>query len=454
MRIAAHARWRATSVLVVATGIGVIAGSAIPTASADEPKAPMSAEPPKAVSPLDEKNLQLRGLEETIDAGIARRNKLAADIAQLQSDHAKLAAALIAATTTVRDDETAVADAETRLAALDDKQQATRHSLDSRRAIVAEVLAALQRMGRKPPPALLVDPDDVLKAIRTSMLLGAVLPGMRAETDALMADLSDLARTRRAIDAERQRLGADLAALGRERERLSALVDARQVAIGKAQGDMEAERDKAKQLAGEAGSLKELIGRMEQGDSAAAKAAEAARTSDAKLAAMMPDLKANPAPFKDPARLAPAVAFNATKGLLPLPVAGTRLRGFGEDDGLGGTEKGMLVETRAGAVVAAPADAWIAFAGPYRSFGQLVILNAGGGYYIVLAGMERINVDLGQFVLAGEPIAVMGEGSTKSAAAIALGAAQPVLYVEFRKDGATIDPGPWWAKPELQKVRG
>ena len=168
----------------------------------------------------------------------------------------------------------------------------------------------------------------------------------------------------------------------------------------------------------------------------------------------MPDARPAPAPFKDPARLAPAVAFSTTKGMLPLPVAGTRLRGFGEDDGLGGTEKGMLVETRNGAIVAAPADGWVAFAGPYRSFGQLVILNAGGGYYIVLAGMERINVDLGQFVLAGEPLAVMGEGSTKTAAAVALGAAQPVLYVEFRKDGATIDPGPWWAKPELQKVRG
>ncbi len=68
--------------------------------------------------------------------------------------------------------------------------------------------------------------------------------------------------------------------------------------------------------------------------------------------------------------------------------------------------------------------------------------------------MDRINVNLGQFILAGEPVAVMGDGSAKTAAAIAIGAAQPILYIEFRKDGAAIDPGPWWAKPELQKVRG
>ena len=82
------------------------------------------------------------------------------------------------------------------------------------------------------------------------------------------------------------------------------------------------------------------------------------------------------------------------------------------------------------------------------------IINAGGGYYVVLAGMTRINVDVGQFVLVGEPVAAMGDGTVKTAAAMAIGAAAPVLYVEFRKDGAAIDPGPWWAKPDVEKVRG
>ena len=94
------------------------------------------------------------------------------------------------------------------------------------------------------------------------------------------------------------------------------------------------------------------------------------------------------------------------------------------------------------------------FAGPFRSYGELLIINAGGGYYVVLAGMERISVEVGQFVLAGEPVATMGDGSIRTASALALGAAQPILYVEFRKDGAAIDPGPWWAKAELEKVRG
>lgn len=418
--------------------------------------APVRADnPPASGSKLDDKQFQLRGLQDTIDASEARRKALAGEVERLESDHAKLTESLIDTTRKVSDDETRSADAEARLDRLTDREQATKRSLEGRRAVVTEVLAALQRMGRKPPPALLVDPDDVLKAIRTSMLLGAVLPGMRAETEALVADLGELSRTRKAIEAEKQGLDADLASLGTERTRLAALIEARQAAMGKDQSDIAAERDKAKQLARQAGSLKDLIGHMETESGAAEHAAEAARKSDEKLAALMPNPAIKPnAPPKDPARLAPAIAFSRTKGLLPLPVSGTVLRRFGEDDGLGSTEKGTLLSTRASAVVAAPADGWIVYAGPYRSFGELLILNTGGGYYIVLAGMDRINVDLGQFVSAGEPIAVMGDGSTKTAAAIALGATQPVLYVEFRKDGAFIDPGPWWAKPELQKVRG
>ena len=385
-----------------------------------------------------------------------RRKALAEDIATYTNDRARFQATLLGLTKAAAADENKLADDENKLKALSTTAEATTRSLEARRAVIAEVLAALQRMGRKPPPALLVEPEDILKAIRTSMLLGAVLPGMRAETTALVADLDRLSSTRHAIEAERDAVDKDAAGLAAERVRLSALVEARQAALGKAQGDLDSERDKAKQLAEQTVSLKELIAKMEMENAAATQAAASAKQSDQTLAASAANgVVPPPVPAtKDPARLAPAVAFATTKGALPLPVGGSVLRRVGDDDGLGRSERGMLFATRAAAMVASPADGWIAYAGPYRSFGQLLILNVGGGYYIVLAGMDRVNVSLGQFVLAGEPVAVMGDGSTKTAAAVALGATQPVLYVEFRKDGATIDPGPWWAKPELQKVRG
>ena len=111
---------------------------------------------------------------------------------------------------------------------------------------------------------------------------------------------------------------------------------------------------------------------------------------------------------KDPGRLAPAIAFAKAKGTLPLPVNGVRIREFGASDGLGGNEKGLSIATRPGAQITAPCDGWVVYAGPFRNYGQLLILNAGDGYHVLLAGMERISVDLGQFVVTGEPVAVMG----------------------------------------------
>jgi septal ring factor EnvC (AmiA/AmiB activator) len=119
---------------------------------------------------------------------------------------------------------------------------------------------------------------------------------------------------------------------------------------------------------------------------------------------------------------------------------------------LGGTEKGLTIAARPGAQITAPCDGWVVFAGPFRNYGQLLILNAGGGYHVLVAGMERITVDLGQFVVTGEPVAVMG--GRLQAASTPGAPGQPVLYVEFRKDGSPVDPSPWWAASESEKVRG
>ena len=120
----------------------------------------------------------------------------------------------------------------------------------------------------------------------------------------------------------------------------------------------------------------------------------------------------------------------------------------------GGTEHGVSMSTLPRAVVCAPADGSVVFSGRYRTYGQLLIINTGGGYYVLLAGMDRINVSPGEFVLTGEPVGAMGEGSTRMATAAAVGAAAPVLYIELRKDGTAIDPGPWWAKSDIEKARG
>ena len=276
------------------------------------------------------------------------------------------------------------------------------------------------------------------------MLLGAVLPEMQHRVQALANDLNELFAVRKKISAERDRLQGEVASLGKERTRLAALVAERQKQQTERESALEAERARARALAEKADNLEDLIAKLEQSLSPAEKSAR-----ESVPGKPGPALSA----LHDPGRMAPAVAFASLHGKIPIPVNGIKIRGYGASDGLGGVEKGVSIATRAGAQVTAPADGWVVYAGPFRSYGQLLILNAGGGYHVLLAGMARISVDLGQFVLAGEPVAVMGNGS-HIAAILAAGSSQPVLYVEFRKDGSPVDPGPWWAAGEGEKVRG
>jgi murein hydrolase activator len=378
------------------------------------------------------------------------QQKLKADIAAIGQDRSKLNAQLIDIAAQVRGVETSIGDAEARLRPLDTREQQIRGSLDSRRAEVVEVLAALQRAGRRAPPALLVRPEDALQSLRTAMLLGSVVPEMRARAEKLAGDLSELIALRKTIASERDHLAADRDKLREDQTRLASLVEERQRKQSAIEKDMDVESARALALSRQVDSLQGLIGKMEQDLKSAAKAAAAANLQGAPAAV---NGKPNLGGLKDRARLSPAIAFASGKGLFALPVNGVKIRGFGGSDGAGGVEKGISLATRAGAQVTTPCDGWVVYAGPFRSYGQLLILNAGGGYHVLIAGMERISVNIGQFVLTGEPVATMGTRS-QVASILAANASQPVLYIEFRKDGTPIDPGPWWAANEGEKVRG
>ena len=409
-----------------------------------------AAAPAFAQTPVrDPKAIQseLRAVEE-------RRRALETEAEAIRMDRTRLNAALIETGAKMRQAQLRMTEIEKRLDLATGSEEAIRVSLESRRAVLAEVLAVLQRMRRGMPPALLASPEDALQSVRTAMMLGAVLPELRSEAQALAGDLNELVELRKNIAQEKERLAAEAAAFARDNEKLQSLVVARQGALKDNEQKLAEQRQRLSELALQSPDVRDLISRSESEIAGANRAAEEAKAADAARARA--GTRTAALPFGDPARLAPKIAFADAKGLLPLPVSGKIVKTFGASDGLGGTEKGLSLATRPGVPVAAPSDGWVAFSGPYRTYGQLLILNAGGGYYVVLAGMERITVEVGQFVLAGEPVATMGDGSARTAlaTALALGAGQPILYVEFRKDGAAIDPGPWWAKAELEKVRG
>lgn len=419
----------------------------------------------------DQSRAEYERISQEITLSSERLAKLAADMATVKKDHASITAALIQSAMTEQKLGQDIEDIGAKLEGLKGDEQNIRASLAARRDVLAEVLAALQRMGLNPPPAILVKPEDALSSVRSAILLGAVVPELRQQTEILLAELKEQSRVTASIEAERVRLTAAVGEQTAEKKRLGMLLEAKQKLEAETQTALAAEKQRSTALAAKAGSLKELIASLEADKARkaadAAKAAEQkaseqkaaeqkaagadkapaqgtpAQTAPAQKAPEQTELAALPVPEAN--RLTAAAPFSALQGQIALPVTGKIKRRFGASDGNGAVMLGDMVATQSGAIVTAPADGNVLYAGPFRSYGQLLILNAGDGYHVVLAGMSRISVASGQSVLAGEPVGAMGEARVASTSASKNGNATPELYVEFRKDGKPVDPTPWWA---------
>jgi septal ring factor EnvC (AmiA/AmiB activator) len=390
-----------------------------------------------------EKQAELDNVSREITLSDSRVEALTGEIGGIKKDHASITAALIQAAKTERKLGEDIEETTGKLEDLKERREEIRLSLVARRDVLAEVLGALQRMGLNPPPALLVKPEDALSSVRSAILLGAVVPELRQQTDVLLADLKELSRVTASIEAERARLMATVDEQVGEKKRLALLLDEKKKLQDDQEEALSGERAKAAELADKAGSLKELIASIQTEIEDVRSSEEKARRAEQERLEREAALAAMPVP--EPNRLVGPQPFSALVKQVSLPVSGRIVRRYGEDDSNGGVMHGDTVTTQSGAIVTAPSDGEILYAGPFRSYGQLLILNAGGGYHVVLAGMGRISVSPGQSVLAGEPVGAMSEGEVASASASSIGNTAPELYIEFRKDGKPIDPAPWWS---------
>jgi septal ring factor EnvC (AmiA/AmiB activator) len=415
----------------------------------------------------EEAQKKLDETSQKLQSSRAQEQGLAQDVAALAEARAKLNGDLIEAGKQVQASEAKLSETETKLAELTDQVTVIRNSITDRKETIVKMLSAMQRIGRTPPPALVTRRDDALAVVRSAMLLAQVFPELKYQADNLSQELDGLVKLETGIREQRDAEKSEADRLAAERGRIDKLLEEKKVKLAQSEAELTATRQAAEQQAAEETELNALIARLDERIAKAEVAQYDAEVATEKALRAREQQQALATPgnekvieikpestkiaFASPARLKPAMPFELTKGTLPLPAQGKRLKRFGEADGVGGTLRGISLQTRGEARIIAPTDGWVVYAGPFRSYGNLLIINAGGGYHVLLAGMGRIDVSLGQFVLAGEPVAVMG-------AALQAGQgnndnSRPVLYVEFRKDGRPIDPGPWWAEAS-EKVQG
>lgn len=458
-------RWAALSGLVLAACMVTFQPSMTLARDPDNIDAPSAAQESQAPDELDalekRRDQNRQDLQELVDSiGLSedKTRQLQESIAALDQDTVRIKDELIASAQRRKDLEAKINDGEDRLAKLNIREDGVKASLRERRGVLAEVLAALQRMGRNPPPALLVSPEDALASVRSAILLGAVVPGIRSETDKLVSALKELTDLRQAIASEKEQLTTAMTASLEEEKRLDLLRLENEKRNTQTTAQLEAERKRSEQLASQATSLEGLVSSLENEISSVRETKEKARLEEERLAALSQSERdkvqaQTDAGMPDKNRIAPAYPFSTLKGKLAMPVSGDVLRRFGDADGTGHFSKGMVVATGPEALVTAPADGFVVFAGEFRSYGRMIILNAGDGYHLVLTGMDNVRTRQGMFVFSGEPIASMGAKRVASAAALALETDRPTLYIEFRKDGVPVDSQPWWTVKNTGRAR-
>jgi septal ring factor EnvC (AmiA/AmiB activator) len=435
-----------------------------------------------------------------------RATELKRDVASIAEERRELSARLRDTAALVQQSEAQMTAIEARLASLEKQETDARTALAREHGKIAILLSALQRMGRNPPPVMITRREDALKMVRSAMLIATAFPEMRGEAMALAKKLSELVAIKDGIRAEADKLRAETERLNTNRTRLSALLETKKQSMAEREAELGQVREAAAEISKNVVNLSELISKLsaqvaappamvayEKEAQQAAPAAPPASDQPAAVAQAKPPEPAEPsapagkaekvalltppaaetpsssivelAPAAtslvpgSPDRIKPAIAFSQARGKLPLPAQGRRVLGFGDKTQYGGTSKGLVLETRYGARVTSPCDGWVVYAGEFRSYGQLLIINAGGGYHVLVAGLSQMDVEPGQFVLAAEPIGTMsGAPRTALLASDKTGQGQsaspggaPVLYIEFRKDGQPVDSDPWWVASH-QKV--
>jgi septal ring factor EnvC (AmiA/AmiB activator) len=407
----------------------------------------------------------LQQIQEQIDQGKIEANELKQKADDLAKDVARLQQSLVRSAAQVQDAESEATDLERELAELSAREKTSAADLDLKRAQLSGTLMALERLSLRPAQAAFFSDRTPVDEARAATLMAAATQALDQRARQLQSDLAEVQELREVAAARQDELAASVDRLAVENQELAALIKQKARLQEQTLAQSEEQKKRQHQLADQAQSLKDLLERLEMASAeeearqqaadaeAARKAAEAARKEAERAAALAEQgqeeqtgsaqaggeqVAAIQPRSAQAMRLQPPPpdlpAFPKHPGGLTRPARGEIAAKFGQSTDAFGEGKGLVIATRAGAQVVTPFDGQIVFEGPFRSYGQILIIEHRGGYHTVLAGLSRVDVVVGQWLKAGEPVGAMIETAQ----------GRPQLYVELRRSGQPFDPAPWF----------
>jgi septal ring factor EnvC (AmiA/AmiB activator) len=391
------------------------------------------------VSPREsETQRALRDAEQASSDQLAIRKEAADRAAAAASEALRLAADRVEAAAKLGQAEAATADIAGRIDALTQQRRDAEQRVQARAKAMQPLLPLIERLSLYPAETLLAVPTPPDEALRGVLVLQGLSRQIEIETEALRRDQAAVDAAAEALQQEAPRLAEAAATQKREADALDAQIDAAHQAQSAAEAQANEAASQAAAAASRADSLRAALAAIEaqrRADEAKARDDEA-RADRQKHAAEAKAAHAREVAAAHPTGAGTIAAGAGPHGQLQPPVIGVVVKGWGEQTD-GGPATGLSYHAPPGAHVISPCGGRVVFAQSFRSYGLLLIIDCGGGYHIVLAGFQRLDVKLGQSLLAEEPVGVMPDWEAGAAAQ------RPALYVELRHDGTPVNPAPW-----------
>ncbi|MBR4931583.1 MAG: peptidoglycan DD-metalloendopeptidase family protein [Alphaproteobacteria bacterium] len=293
---------------------------------------------------------------------------------------------------------------------------------------LVKVASGLQTLALRPAEVVLLEPQSPLIHLRSKMMMNYALPHVQSMNAKFLSDLSDLAQTKTEIEKQATRAKTIQAQLNERNAQMDKLIKQKSLLQAEYDKKHNQSRKKIVSLANQAKDLKELLEKLEAEKKKRAEAEAKRKKEEAARIKAQNKYEQTATPTTN----IPKGSFKKAKGKLNYPVKGQIIENFNDVTEAGLHTKGMRIQANSGSTVTNLYHGNVLFAGPFKSYGHLLIMDNGDDYLTLLAGMSQINVSEGQEILTGEPVGrLQSDGK---------------LYLEIRKNGQAIDPKPWFTK--------
>lgn len=381
----------------------------------------------------------LKKVEQQVQQQSLEHKKLQAQATQINMELASVSQEMVKAARQIQNNEEKLSRMEAQLEKLKSELSEAEAGFSQEDDNLIKTLAALQNLALKPTEALLVQPLSPVDIIRSAMLLRETVPYLEENAERIRNELETISLKKNRVEKQFAQISKQKTVLEKEHAKMKQLVQRKSKIRKAVEIRSEQAKRNADKLAAQAQDLRDLLGRLEQQRLEKLRKEKERRLAE-KKAAEQRRIEAKKTEQKQTADLikssSPVInsisgGFAKAKGTLPLPARGKIITAYGEQVVKGVTSKGIILRTRNDAQVIAPFDGAVIFAGPFRGYGNLIIIEHGDGYLSLLAGLKNFDVDVGQMLLAGEPVGQMPEGGDSK------------LYVEIRKDNQPVDPMAW-----------